>query len=139
MMPASPGSQHHPSASHLSLVFSRALGRVVVHVHGPLDADTAHQLRDRLVDVIDGQGNRQVVLDLREMTRIDAVGFSVLVGAQERIQSIAGELILSGPTRAMTRAFAAAGLDEVFVITPAWTHPAHGDTRTDSNRGRDVR
>jgi anti-anti-sigma factor len=123
-----------------SLVFSRALGKVIVHIQGPLDADTAPQLKARLVDVIDGQGNRHVVLDLREVSFIDAAGFSVLVNALKRMQKSGGELILSGPTSSVARSFDAAGLDTVFDITPAWAHPARGDGRTNqgSSRGSEL-
>lgn len=40
---------------HFSLGFSRAFGKVIVHIHGRLDADSAQELKDRLVDVIDGR------------------------------------------------------------------------------------
>lgn len=117
-----------------SLVFSRAFGNVIVHIHGALDAHSAPELKDRLVDVIDGQGNRQVVLDLREMTSIDCAGFAVLIDALKRMQRIGGDLVLSGPTKEVARAFDAADLDKVFVITPAWAHPTHGDGRSTQQR-----
>lgn len=109
-----------------SLVFRRALGKVVVHVHGALDGDTAHELHDRLVDVIDGQGNLQLVLDLRGMTLIDSAGFSVLVDALARTQMNGGELVLSGATSTVADGFGDTGLDKLFVMTPAWALPAHG-------------
>lgn len=110
---------------NFSLVFSRALGKVVVHVHGALDGDTAYELHDRLVDVIDGQGNLQLVLDLRGMTLIDSAGFSVLVDALARMRKNGGELVLSGATSTVADAFRNAVLDKLFVMTPAWAHPAH--------------
>ena len=109
-----------------SLVFSRALGKVVVHIHGALDSASAPALKDRLVDVIDSQGNRQVVLDLRGMTSVDLSGLLVLVDALKRMEEHGGDLVLSGPTRSVVQAFRAAGFDEAFVITPVWTHPARG-------------
>jgi anti-anti-sigma factor len=117
-----------------SLVFSRALGKVIVHIHGALDATTAPELKDRLVDVIDGQGNRQLVLDLRRTTRIDSKGFSVLVDALHRQRKRGGDLVVSGPTSDVAEAFVAAGLEKVFVITPAWTHPAHGSASAEVRR-----
>lgn len=113
-----------------TLAFSRSLGRVIVHVHGSLDGDTAHELRERLIDMIDGQGNLQVVVDVRATTFIDSAGFRVLVDALNRIRRRGGELVVSGPTRTVTRAFEVAGLDEVFVMTPAWAHPANGSIPT---------
>jgi anti-anti-sigma factor len=123
-----------PDGHHFSLAFSRALGKVIVHIHGALRADNVHELKARLVDVIEGQGNRRLVLDLRRTTLIDAAGFSVLVDALNRMQRSGGELVLSGPTSNVALAFAAAGLDKVFVITPAWAHPARGDGGTPFGR-----
>jgi anti-anti-sigma factor len=125
------------TGSYLSLVFSRVLGRVVVDIHGPLDASTAQELRARLVDVIETQGNRELVLDLRGMTAIDGAGFAVLVDALKRTRRDGGELVLSGPTSAVTQAFREAGLDQAFVMTPAWTHPARGRPATRRNRPSD--
>ena len=116
--------------SEFSLGFSRALGRVIIHVHGALDADNAHELKDRLVDVIDGQGNRRLVVDLRATTFIGSAGFSVLVDALKRMQQNGGELVLSAPAGDVAAALGTAGLDKVFDITPAWAHPAQGEART---------
>lgn len=124
------GSSMQGSGADFLLVFGRALGKVLVSIHGPLDATTAPQLKDRLVDLIDGQGNRHVVLDLGGMTSIDPSGLSVLVDARKRIQKHAGEIVLSGPPALIMSALASSGLDKVFSITPTWAHPAHGYDRT---------
>lgn len=120
-----------------SLAFSRARGKVVVHVKGPLDVTTAQELDDRLADVIDGQGNRQLVLDLAGMTHVDDAGVKVLVEALGRLQRSGGGLVFSGATNEVVLAFEAAGLDKVFVMTPNWAHPARGgaDTDVDSSIG----
>lgn len=112
-----------------SLTFGRAMGKVVVAVHGPLDVDTAPELRHRLLDLIEGQGNRQLVLELQGMTSIDRAGVAVLVDALKRLKRNAGALILSGPTPEVVRALAAFGVEKAFAITPAWAHPAYGDGR----------
>lgn len=115
-----------PDGPKFSLAFSRALGKVIVHIHGPLDASTAPDLEARLVDIIDNQGNRQVVLDLRRMTSIDAGGLFVLADALKRMDDYGGELLLSGPAKAVESQLRSAGLEETFGITPEWTHPARG-------------
>ena len=112
--------------SVFSLVFSRALGKVVVHVHGPLDATNAPALRARMVDIIDGQGNRQVVLDLRQMTGVDVAGLVVLADALKRMEDYGGELVVSGPTASVEEQLRAVGLEKTFGITPEWMHPARG-------------
>lgn len=115
-----------PDDSGFSLAFSRALGKVVVHVHGSLLANNAPDLRARLVDIIDNQGNRQVVIDLRKTTAVDAAGLTVLADALKRMDDYGGELLLSGPTGRIEERLRAAGLEETFGITPEWTHPARG-------------
>ncbi len=122
------------NGSRLSLVFGRSLGRVVVEISGPLDATSAGQLRHRLTDLVDGQGNRHVVLDLRGMTLVDSAGLSVLIHAHKRIQMNAGQLVFSGASPEVLRVFEAAGLDKVFCLTPSWMHPAHGDGPAESGR-----
>ena len=122
------------NGSSLSLVFGRSLGRVVVDIHGPLDANTAGQLRHRLTDLIDGQGNRHLVLDLRGMTHVDPAGLAVLVHAHKKVQMNAGDLLLSGASKEVLRVFERAGLDKVFSLTPSWLHPSHGDWPPESGR-----
>ena len=112
--------------SGFSLVFSRALGKVVVHVHGVLDANTAPTLKAGLADIIDNQGNRQVVLDLRRTTGVDAAGLLIVVDALRRMDDYGGGLLLSGPTSAVEKQLRAVGLEEIVDITPEWMHPAGG-------------
>lgn len=107
-------------------MFSRALGKVVVHVHGALDGFSARALTARLTDIIDNQGNRQVVLDLRQMTSVDAAGLFVLADALKRMADYGGELLLSGPSSAVEEQLRAVGLEETYGITPEWKHPARG-------------
>lgn len=101
---------------------------------GALDAGTAPELRDRLVDVIDGQGNRNLVIEASALVSIDPAGISVLVDALKRLHRNAGSLVLSGPGEHIVRALAAAGVEKAFAVTPAWAHPAY-----DHGRGNDSR
>jgi len=116
-----------------SLAFGRAYGAVVVDIQGALDADTAGQLRDRLVDLIDGQGNRHLVMNLVETTCVDATAMAVLLDAHTRIRDNDGTLVLSGASPGVLLTIEDAGLDKVFTLTPAWAHPAHG-RRTSPSR-----
>ena len=116
--------------SQFSLVFGRALGKVIVCIHGSVDAKTAPELRHRLADLIDGQGNRQLVLELSATTHVDPAGLSVFVDAHKRMQRIAGELVFSSPPPKVLDAFRSSGLDKIFTVTPAWAHPANGPSNT---------
>ncbi len=120
---------------HFSLAFGRTLGRIVVHIHGPLDVNNAQELDDRLADIIDGQGNRQLVLDLAGMTHVDSAGVRVLVGTLRRLQRSGGGLVLSAATAEVALTLESAGLDKVFVMTPAWDHPARGGVDSEAGGG----
>ena len=115
-----------PHGSDFTLVFRRTLGTVVIHVDGVLDEDAAPTLRERLVDIIDGQGNRDVVVDLRGTSAVHSSGLVVLVDALKRMEDYGGELVLSGPTSWVAAQLRAAGLHKLFLITPEWRHPARG-------------
>lgn len=93
---------------------------------GALDVDSAPELRHRLTDLIDGQGNRHLVIELRGATSIDRAGIAVLVDALKRLQRNAGSLVLSGPPDAIVAALVAAGVHKAFAMTPAWAHPTQG-------------
>jgi anti-anti-sigma factor len=103
------------------------MGRVVVTVEGALDVHTAPELRHRLLDVIEGQGNRRLVLELQGMTSIDRAGVAVLVDALKRLQRNAGTLVLSGPAPHIVDTLVAAGVGQAFAVTRAWAHPTFFD------------
>ena len=57
--------ERRPPPSGFSVVIGRALGTVVVTVHGTLDGRAAPPLEALLRDLVDNQGNRAVAIDLR--------------------------------------------------------------------------
>ncbi|MFN2506117.1 MAG: STAS domain-containing protein [Acidimicrobiales bacterium] len=93
-----------------SLVVGRFLGTVIVTLHGDLDLAASVGLAGVLRDLIDGQGNLAVVVDLGNVCRIDGSGVDVLASAADRIATRGGELRLGGPTGAAFDALALAGL-----------------------------
>lgn len=60
---------------------SRFQGTVVVSVHGDLDGPRADDLGYLLTDLIDGQGNRSLIVDLRDATAVDPARLSVFTVA----------------------------------------------------------
>ncbi|HVT77274.1 MAG TPA: STAS domain-containing protein [Acidimicrobiales bacterium] len=78
------------------LSISRALGRVVVTVHGSIEAEEASFLRQVLNDLIDGQGNLDIVVDCRHLTAIGHLGVAVLAEAGRRTAARRGRFALSG-------------------------------------------
>ncbi len=79
------------------IAISRALGSVVVTVHGNLDVPGARHLGNVLADIIDGQGNLSVIVDLHDASAPDARGLSVLATAAERAGRRGVTLTLANP------------------------------------------
>jgi anti-anti-sigma factor len=106
-------------AGGLELEFTRAPESVVVTLRGELDAYSAPQLRDRLADVIDGQGNLSVSLDLAGLSFMDSTAIGVIVGVQKELTGRGGQLVLREPKPQVFKILEVAGLTRVFTITRA--------------------
>jgi anti-anti-sigma factor len=100
---------------------SRALGTIVVTVHGVLD-DRAGELRRILGDLIGEHENRDVVVDLRDMTVADDAHLKLFVDASHHARERGGHLMLSGPCPATSEALARAGLTEALEVEPSGSH-----------------
>jgi anti-sigma B factor antagonist len=112
-----PDEQPGESFGELIVEVGRAEGRVVVRLRGDLDVHSAPRLRRTLADLIEGQGNLVVVVDLAGLDFLDAVGLGVLVRAGRDLQSRGGEIVFRAPSRAICRVFHITGLDNSFTIT----------------------
>jgi anti-anti-sigma regulatory factor len=84
-------------AGGLSVTINRVLGTVVVAIAGALDATGALRLRYLLSDLIGGQGNLKLVIDLHEAHRVGAEAVDALAEAVDDLRRRGGELILSAP------------------------------------------
>ena len=111
------GGSDKVRSAHFSIAIGRALGTVVVTVHGELDGPGARHLGSVLADIIDGQGNLAVVVDLHDTIASDTSGLSVLAAASERASRHGGVLSLSDPPDALYQALVPMGLDR-FVRPP---------------------
>lgn len=85
-------------------------------LHGELDLATAPHLRETLADLIDGQGNLSMIIDLANLGFIDCSGLAVLVGALRRMQDRGGEIALRDPNPTASKLFAITGIDKAFPI-----------------------
>ena len=95
----------------------RALGRVVVTLHGELDTVAAPVLQSSLTDLIEEQGNLDVIIDLAKLEFIDSQGLSVLVAGDRMAKERGGCLTLSAPPSRVYKVFEITGLDQHFTMT----------------------
>jgi anti-anti-sigma factor len=93
-----------------SFVIGRAMGTVVVTARGELDAPACNQLGRVLRDLIEGQGNLTVVVDLNEVASIHSSGVRVLVEAVSLAEERGGLLMVSDPPHATRDKLEACGM-----------------------------
>ena len=104
-------------AQEFSIGFRRTDGTVVVEVAGELDLHTAPVLRDRLLDVIDGQGNHFVTVDLGAVAFMDSTAIHVLVQALRLARQRGGDVTLTRVPPPAQRVLDICGLGKIFTIT----------------------
>lgn len=92
----------------------RVDGEIVVAVSGELDVDTSPKLEQLLEDLIPGQGNMSVTLDLTDLGFIDSTGVRALLRAQRAVPE--GRLTLIRPTPQVRRVLDICGLTQTFTV-----------------------
>lgn len=97
-----------------SIAVARSAGTVVVTVRGELDAEKSKHLGAILADLIDGQGNMSLVVDLREASAADPDCLWMLTEAAERAHRRGATMRLDAAPAEITSALELRGLD-VFV------------------------
>lgn len=94
------------------------MGTVVVTVHGQLDASRAAHLGIILADLIDGQGNLSITLDLHDATADDADSLWVFREAAERAWRRGGNIGLNQPPALLHEALRVGGLGHIVKSKP---------------------
>lgn len=92
-------------------------GITLVEVTGELDVFTAPSLRERFVDVLNGD-DRWLVADLNGLDFLDSTGLGVLVGGLKRARAHGGELIVVCSIERLLKIFRITGLTRAFRIVP---------------------
>lgn len=91
--------------------------QTVLRPEGEIDVATAPELRQNLIDAING-GATRVVVDMAGVTFIDSTGLGVLVGAMKRATSRGGEVVVERVPPAIRRVFEVTGLDRAIETLP---------------------
>ena len=102
-------------AVDFALETSRSGDRTVIAVSGDLDVLTAPQLRDQLIEAVEG-GRRRLLVDLTGCTFVDSSGLSALVSGLKRLRSLQGDLELVCPPGNVRRLVEMVALDQVFEL-----------------------
>lgn len=107
-----PGATAPAKAARVGIVIGRYQRTVVVTVHGELDHPGAAHLGHVLADLIDGQGNLSLLVDLHDATTTatDVKWVSVFAEAAERARRRGGAITLSKPPALVHHALRDGGL-----------------------------
>ena len=101
----------------LSLTVGRARGTVVVTVDGALDPDGCERLGDVLTDLIEGQGNLAVTVDL-ERAVVEPASVAVFAAAALRARRHGAKFVLNEAPAHTHEALRYRGLDDVLEVLP---------------------
>ena len=106
----------------LTYAIARAFGTVVVTLHGEFDSAGAATVEALLVDLIDGQGNLAVVLDVRDVVPVDGGAVGVLARAARSARLRGGQLSVHRPPDALADELDSAGLRALIDESPPSPH-----------------
>ncbi|MCA1692987.1 MAG: STAS domain-containing protein [Acidimicrobiales bacterium] len=84
-----------PLGPRSSFTIGRARGTVVVTVHGEVELGDWSRLDKVLADIIDAQGNLDVVVDLSEVSSLERAAMPLIVEAARQAHSHGGRLRLA--------------------------------------------
>lgn len=80
-----------------SMSIERIGSKVIVSIRGSLDSEATPLFAHFIEDLIDGQGNLDVVIDLRDVPSVDPQTVDALAHAAHHMKSRGGSLVLSAP------------------------------------------
>ncbi|MDQ6614497.1 MAG: hypothetical protein M3083_07070 [Actinomycetota bacterium] len=104
-------------AGRLSVVVGRALGAVVVTVRGQLDLGGCELIESILTDLIEGQGNQTVAVDLGKAV-VDPEAHRVFVAAARQAHHHGARFVLKEPPTETHNALQLGGSPDLMEILP---------------------
>ncbi|WP_459129472.1 STAS domain-containing protein [Guggenheimella bovis] len=96
-------------------LFSEKKDRWEVKVIGEVDIDTAAELKQKLIDIIEDK-NRTVIINAEELDYIDSTGLGMLIGIVKRLRVENNDLIIAGAKPSIVKLLKITGLDKVFLV-----------------------
>ena len=91
---------------------------VVLFVEGEVDAFTAPQLKEKLLELIQHSTYPTVSLDVGNVTYMDSTGVGVLIGAMKSCKQSDRKLVIRNVPPRIERLFKITGLIELISVEP---------------------
>lgn len=105
-----------PSGHLPAVSIARAQGTVVLTIEGPVDPSGAERLEHLLGDLIEGQGNQSIALDLRAAGQVDPSVLAMLAAVSDRVLRGGGLFVLRDPSAAVADGLDRAGLCDLVEV-----------------------
>ena len=112
--------------------------RAVLRIDGDIDACTAPQLRERVLDLA-GTGTVHIIADLRGAGFLDSAGLGGLVGSRTGLRARGGSLALVASASRILQTLRITGLSDAFAlyscVLDAITADQHWQAAVSGERG----
>ncbi len=98
----------------LDITVDHGKEQAFVRLHGRLGIDSSPTLRDRLLAILQEQPPKTIIVDLTQVSFIDAAGIATLLEALKIARNRRATLCLKGLQGRMVRLFEVTGLKAIF-------------------------
>ncbi len=90
-----------------------ANGGVVLNLEGEVDYATAPQIRETITTILRGNSVASIRVDVGKVTVLDSTGIGTLVVAYRIARDMGVPVVVTNPTKFITRLFAVVGAQEL--------------------------
>jgi len=89
----------------------------ILAIRGQIDSSTSEDLEKKLTDLLNA-GEKQVILDFKNVDYISSAGLRVIVKAMKEIERVQGKMCLCSVKDYIMEVFDVSGLAAFFTILP---------------------
>ena len=99
----------------MEITTSKDNNYTVLNLNGRLDTNTSGSLEDRLEELFDKNENF-IKLDFKELEYLSSAGLRVLLGAQKKINSSEGDMIIKNANSDIKEIFSITGFLDILKV-----------------------
>lgn len=90
---------------------------VIASLHGEIDLHNSPQVRTALLEILQAQQPKRLVLNLSQVPYMDSSAIAVLVESLQKIRKLGGKIYLTNLQPRVKGLLEIARLDSIFVVT----------------------
>ncbi len=89
-----------------------------IRLSGELDHHSADKLRSQVVQAIESNNIRHIILNLEQLSFMDSSGLGVILGRYKQIKQLHGEMVVCAISPPVQRLFDLSGLFKIISLEP---------------------